>query len=36
MSQSGVPSHVGLGGKQTKRVVCRYEKAVADFGEKRR
>ena len=32
VSESSMPSHVGLGGKKSKGVVGRYEKTVADFG----
>ena len=32
VSESSMPSHVGLGGQECKGVVGRYEKTVADFG----
>ena len=32
VSESSMPSHVGLGGKKSKGVVGRYKKTVADFG----
>ena len=32
VSESSVPSHVGLRGEKSKGVVGRYEKTVANFG----